>query len=158
MESSWSKCSAGKKSQVSSLEALEELKPVLTNSKYSGSSSLHLWHEAHNFTIAIYRSTSRFPDAERFGLRAQVRGPAVAIEADIAEGSGRRTSDDYGRFLDIALGSVNETECHLTIALDLGLLSPSGAEGLLKDTDEVRRMLLGLRRRLTRSAGLEVGT
>lgn len=84
-----------------------------------------------------------------------MRASAVAIEANIAEGSGRRTSSDYGRFLDIGLGSANETECHLLIALDLGLVPAADVEGLLQGTDEVRRMLIGLRRRLTRAAGLE---
>jgi four helix bundle protein len=77
-----------------------------------------------------------------------VRASAVSIEANIAEGSGRRTEADYGRFLDIALGSTNETECHLMIARDLGLMSRISAECLLRNTNEVRRMLVGLRRRL----------
>ena len=83
---------------------------------------------------------------------SQMRASVVSIEANIAEGSGRRTDADYGRFLDIALGSTNETECHLMIARDLGLMSTPEAESLLRDTDSVRRMLVGLRRKMFGSA------
>lgn len=108
---------------------------------------LQVWRRAHDLTIEIYRATSSFPDYEGFGLIARLRASVVSIEANIAEGSGRRTASDYGRFLDIALGSAHETECHLMIARDLCFLPTRSAESLLKDIDEIRRMLIGLRRR-----------
>ena len=110
---------------------------------------LKVWQRAHWLAIAIYKATYAFPDAERYGLTAQLRSSAISIEANIAEGAGRRTHNDYGRFLDIALGSINETECHLLIARDLNLMPKKRADEMLANTDEVRRMLLGLRRKLS---------
>jgi four helix bundle protein len=106
---------------------------------------LNVWQKAHLLTISVYSETAGFPQSESFGLRAQLRGAAVSIEANIAEGSGRRTGRDFGRFLDIALGSANETECELRIARDLGLLGENSAARLITQTIEVRRMLLSLR-------------
>ena len=42
--------------------------------------------------------------------------------ANIAEGQGRRTDNDFAHFLNIALGLVAETKSHLYLALDLGYL------------------------------------
>jgi four helix bundle protein len=110
---------------------------------------LRVWKQAHALTIAIYRATSNFPDREQFGLTAQLRSSVISIEANIAEGAGRRTRNDYGRFLDMSLGSVNETECQLLISRDLGLMPDLDSNELLAHVDVVRRMLLGLRRTLT---------
>jgi four helix bundle protein len=116
---------------------------------------LRVWQHAHGLTIAVYKATSRFPDPERYGLTAQLRSSVISIEANIAEGAGRRTRTDYGRFLDIALGSINETECHLIIARDLGFIPTPSADQVLFHADEVRRMLLGLRRKLANASRRE---
>ena len=110
---------------------------------------LRVWRHAHHLTIAVYRVTSAFPEPERYGLTAQLRSSVISIEANIAEGAGRRTRNDYGRFLDMALGSVNETECHFLIARDLNFIPQSSVNEILLQVDTVRRMLLGLRRSLT---------
>jgi four helix bundle protein len=110
---------------------------------------LNVWQKAHQLTVSVYNETAGFPRSESFGLRAQLRGAAVSIETNIAEGSGRRTGRDFGRFVDIALGSVNETECELRIAHDLGWLDADSASRLMDQTIEVRRMLLRLRSTLS---------
>ena len=113
---------------------------------------LRVWQQAHGLTIAVYKTTSTFPSPERYGLTAQLRSSVVSIEANIAEGSSRRTRKDYGRFLDMALGSINETECQLIIARDLGFIPSSRADKILSHADVVRRMLLGLRRSLAKAS------
>ena len=110
---------------------------------------LRVWNLAHELTLNIYRVTSAFPDQETYGLTAHLRSSAISIEANIAEGAGRRTRNDYGRFLDIALGSINETERHVLIARDLDFMPTDSAVESLLHIDTVRRMLLGLRRKLT---------
>ena len=99
---------------------------------------LLVWQKAHALTLALYKVTRSFPRDEQYGLTAQLRRAAASVAANLAEGCGRRTPADFGRFVQIALGSASELEYHLVLAADLGFLTP-----------EVKRMLTGLAKKLT---------
>jgi four helix bundle protein len=83
---------------------------------------LKVWHSAHQLTLAVYKATAKFPKEELYALTSQMRRAASSIPANIAEGCGRGTDADFGRFLQIALGSASELEYHLLLAFDLKLL------------------------------------
>jgi len=110
---------------------------------------LVVWQKAHALTLALYKVTRDFPRDERFGLTAQARRAAASVPANLAEGCGRRTAADFGRFVQIALGSASELEYHLVLAADLGFLPPDEYAALDTCTTEVKRMLTGLARKLT---------
>ncbi len=63
---------------------------------------LLVWQRATELAISVYRLTSLFPDAERFGLTNQMRRAAVSVSSNIAEGAGRATSGEFLQFLGIA--------------------------------------------------------
>jgi four helix bundle protein len=111
---------------------------------------LRTWARAHELSILIYRTTKRFPPEERYGLISQLRRATWSIEANIAEGAGRRSQQEFRRFLDIASGSAAEAHCHLLLARDLELLPHSEAEALIQHVVVVRRMLGALMRRVGR--------
>ncbi|MBT8240280.1 MAG: four helix bundle protein [Acidimicrobiia bacterium] len=104
--------------------------------------------KARQLALDVYRATEPFPKREQFGLTSQLRRAAVSIGANLAEGSGRYTNRDFGRFVGIARGSASELEFLLGIANDLGLNDPRVLNGLIRDTREVNKMLSGLRRAL----------
>jgi four helix bundle protein len=81
-------------------------------------------------------------------LTNQVRRSAASVPANIAEGAGRRTDTDFGRFVDYALGSVNETQYHLLLARDLGLITSETHERLVGELREIRMMTGALAQRL----------
>ncbi len=91
---------------------------------------LRVWQEAHRLTLEVYAATKSFPRDELFGLTSQIRRAAVSIEANLAEGCGRGSDGELQRFAHIAMGSASELECHLVIALDLGLLKREAYEEL----------------------------
>ena len=99
------------------------------------------WQKAHGLTLRVYESTTSFPESERFGLTSQLRRSAASIPANLAEGCGRGSDGDLRRFLNIAMGSASETEYHILLAHDLGLLASPTFERLTTDTHEVKRML-----------------
>ena len=49
------------------------------------------WQKADDLVVEIYQDTQKFPRHELCGLTSQLRGAAVSVHANIAEGSGRRT-------------------------------------------------------------------
>ena len=117
---------------------------------------LDVWQKTTRFASLVYRLTREFPDTERFGLVSQMRRSAVSVAANIAEGSGRRSKKDFGRFLDVSYGSLMETVSHAVIASDQGFLNTDDLELLMQSADEIARMLSGLssslaKRELTKS-------
>jgi four helix bundle protein len=110
---------------------------------------LLVWQKAHALTLALYKVTRDFPRDERYGLIAQVRRAAASVPANLAEGCGRRTTADFGRFVQMAIGSASELEYHLVLAADLGFLPPDQYAELDGRATEVKRMLTGLAKKLT---------
>src|SRR5436190_14399134 len=78
---------------------------------------LDVWQEAIQFADLVYELTGDFPDGERFGLTNQMRRAAVSISSNLAEGSSRVSRTDFGRFVEIATGSLFEVVSQTTIAL-----------------------------------------
>ncbi len=103
---------------------------------------LDVWHKAHSFTLDLYRITRHFPPYELYGIVSQLRRAAVSIEANIAEGCGKKTSKDFGRFLQIAFGSASEIECELLIARDLNFFANNREyDTLARQICEIKKML-----------------
>ena len=110
---------------------------------------LEVWRKSHQLTLGLYRVTESFPRSELFGLTSQIRRAATSIEANLAEGCGR-TQAEFARFVQIAVGSNCEVECHILIARDLGILAIPDHHRLLLQVEEVRRMLDALLKSIRR--------
>ena len=117
--------------------------------------TLKVWSKAHGVTLAAYRATQAFPRVEQYGLTAQIRRSASSVCANIAEGCGRGGRVEFARFLRIAFGSASELEYHLILASDLHLLDQPTSDPLLRRVIEVKRMLAGLIRKLTRATSTD---
>ena len=105
---------------------------------------LIVWQKSVHFVTVIYQTTKTFPKDEVFGLVSQMRRCAVSIPSNIAEGYGRRSTNDYLRFLQIAMGSVYELQTQLEISKNLKYLSPSRLEEVYELSREIERMLSSL--------------
>jgi four helix bundle protein len=105
---------------------------------------LVVWEKAHRLTLVVYKSTRAFPKEEKFGLTSQIRRASASIAANLAEGCGRRSDGEMGRFIQIAMGSGAELSYHLQLARDLGLLEKTMFEGMDSDLSEIMRMMSSL--------------
>ncbi len=109
---------------------------------------LDAWKAAHSLVCDIYRVTRSFPKTEAYGLPSQLRRSAASIPANITEGSGRGGDVEFGRFVQISLGSATELEYHLILSRDIGLLDEPSYTCLSKQARRIQGMLAGLRRAL----------
>lgn len=97
----------------------------------------------------IYLLTKHLPADEKFGLVSQMRRAAVSIPSNIAEGQARRTTGEFIQFISHAEGSVAELDTQLTLCQNLKLLTSTNCSPAANLLEELRRMLNGLRRKLS---------
>ena len=109
---------------------------------------LVVWQKAHNLTVEIYKKTATFPRAEIYGLTSQIRRATTSVPANIAEGCGRKSEAEFGRFLQIAMGSASELEYHLLLARDLEYLPESDYAPFDSQVCEIKRMMISLIQKL----------
>ena len=109
---------------------------------------LKVWQRSHKLALEVYRVTTNFPSAERFGLISQLRRAAASIPTNIAEGSKRESNQEYARFLNIAEGSLAETEYLLMLSRDMRFLARHAADALLKEITEIAGMLNALKKKV----------
>ena len=105
---------------------------------------LKVWEKAHVFTLQVYEASKSFPREEIFSLTNQLRRAAASIAANIAEGCGKNSKPEFAHFLNIALGSANESEYFLLLAKDLSYLSESVYQELFSKINEIKAMLIAL--------------
>jgi len=110
--------------------------------------NLRVWEKSHALTLDVYRSTGSFPKEEMYGLTRQMRRASASIGANIAEGTCRKGDCEFGRFLQIAMGSASELEYHLLLAHDLEMLKTLDYQRLSGEAVEVKRMLASLLQKL----------
>jgi four helix bundle protein len=105
---------------------------------------LRVWERAHQLTLQVYKVTGSFPREERFGLTSQIRRCSTSIGANIAEGCGKGSNNEFQRFLQIAAGSASELDYHFLLARDLGFLPKPDYLALADDLAALRKMLTSL--------------
>ena len=103
-----------------------------------------VWEKAHQLTLDIYKTVSSFPKGELFGLTSQMKRSSSSIPTNIAEGCGRNSDKDFCRFLYFAFGSANELEYQLFLSMELSFLENENGQILLKQIEEIKKMLNGL--------------
>ena len=109
---------------------------------------MEVWRKSLDLAEMVYRLSARFPSSEKYGMTVQVRRSACSIAANIAEGAARSGTREFRQFLGIASGSLAETETFLILAVRLGMAKDEEIKHALVCSDEVGKMLTGLKRAL----------
>lgn len=109
---------------------------------------LKIWRDSLQLAFDLYKSTCRFPKEERFGLVSQINRCSVSIPSHIAEGTSRSSKKDFGRFLEMALGSSFELETQLLIAENCGYITGQDCSALMKRIQAIQRMTFSFKEKL----------
>lgn len=88
-----------------------------------GYKKLLVWQKADELAYQVYLATKAFPKEELYGITSQLRRAATSISVNIVEGAGRQNRNEFKQFINIALGSLAETEYLLSFCLRLGYLN-----------------------------------
>lgn len=110
--------------------------------------NLDVWHKANRLASDIHRLTLGMRRRDDAVLRGQLQRSSQSIPDTIAEGAGKMSNAEFGRYLDMALGSASETHSQLLRARDRGLVSEEGFQQFADRVTEVRKMLFGLLKRV----------
>jgi four helix bundle protein len=118
---------------------------VATVVSMRGHRGLVAWQKAMELVTEIYRITKDFPRDELYGLVSQLRRAAVSVPSNLAEGYGRNSRNEFHQFVDVARGSLAESETQIEIAKNMHYVNEESFSELLSRVDEVGRVLTGLR-------------
>lgn len=110
-----------------------------------------VWQLSHSFTLRLYKITSIYPKEELYGLTSQIRRASSSIPTNISEGCGRNSDKEFNQFLNIALGSANETEYLLLLSKDLNYISTELHEPLEKEINMIKSKIYNLKKALINS-------
>jgi four helix bundle protein len=108
------------------------------------------WQKAQDLAVEIF---SEFSELKHWGFRDQICKAVVSISNNIAEGFDRSSDADFSRFLYIAMGSASETRSMLYLAVRLKFINSNRQEMLVKQSDEVSRIIRGLVKSLEKKKG-----
>lgn len=111
---------------------------------------LRIWQKGMDIAVSCFQLTNSFPQAEKYGLVSQINRAGISIPSNVAEGSSRTSEKDYGRFIEISLGSSYELETHLLIAQRLQLGVQEDINKLITEVNDEQKMLMGFRNKLSR--------
>lgn len=105
---------------------------------------IEAWQLADDLAVAVHDATKAFPKEELYGITSQMRRAVTSAAANIVEGGARESANDYVHFLQIARGSLAETQYFLHLARRLSYLDTTRAGELEQAARRVFACLHGL--------------
>lgn len=114
--------------------------------------TLRAWQYAERLAVECSKASQGFPDFEQARLADQLRRASYSVPLNIAEGSTKKGTRDYRKYLDIAWGSLAEVQTALTMAHDLAYLRPVEYARLEALAIETSKTLFGLLRKISQAA------
>ena len=103
---------------------------------------LEVWKRAHVMVLEIYKYAKKLPDSDQdYGIAFDICQTALAVPGNIARSCALEAEDEFRECLEEARMSLRQVEMQLMVMRDLGHLSASECDGLLKMGEEVRQLL-----------------
>lgn len=110
-----------------------------------------VWKISHELALEIYLITKIYPKEELYGITSQIRRASVSIPTNISEGCGRKTDNEFARFIHIATGSANEVEYLLLLSFDLKFIEKEIYDSLEVKINIIKRKLYSLEKAILKN-------
>jgi len=98
------------------------------------------WQRARQWSKDIFHLTQQSPFARDERLVRQINDSTESVMANIAEGFGRSTQEEFITFLGYSIGSLDETQSHLCAAYDRSFLTKDQFGALWSEGIEIRKL------------------
>jgi four helix bundle protein len=112
---------------------------------------LLVWQKSMDLAVRCYRAAQGLPKSEQQVLGYQIRKSSVSMPSNVAEGVSRRSTAHYIQHLWTAHASGAELETQVEVGQRVELFTGQQADALIRDAQEIGRMINGLVRSLERS-------
>ena len=103
-----------------------------------------IYQKSKKLLMDIYKITEKYPEQEKYNVISQLRRSVLSIPLNIAEGYGRKSKEEFKRFLKISLGSSNEVEALLEISKELGYLKKEEYQQLSNENEIIGKKIFML--------------
>jgi len=101
---------------------------------------LQFWQRARQWSKQIFLRTQEQLFARDQRLCIQINDSTESVMANMAEGFGRGTQEEFITFLGYAIGSLDETRSHLCAAHDRGYLNKTEYADLFREGIAIRKL------------------
>lgn len=108
------------------------------------------WQRARALVPAIYDVTRQSSFARDFAFCGQITMAALSVPSNIAEGFERNRPKEFHQFLSVAKASCAEVRSQCYSAFDVGYIDEPTLTMLLRQGEEVGRVIGGLRASIER--------
>lgn len=107
---------------------------------------LDIYNRAYKAALAIHMISLDLPKTEQYALADQMRRCSRSICANIAEGFSKHhaSTQEFKRFLSMAIGSANEMQVWCDFAKDLGYLGADKHATYNQEYKELASMMYSL--------------
>jgi|SRR3989338_3686488 len=109
--------------------------------------NFQVYKDAKKLHRNVVHLTKEYP-REFYYLKDQLRRCTLSIVLQIAEGSAKRSDKEFNRYIEIGLGSANETAAGLDVSLEEKLITKAQYDELTMLCMEVTNQLGGLSKAL----------
>jgi len=107
-----------------------------------------VYRDTKELFILILNIVKKLPKEYRFELGSQLIRASLSILLNIAEGSGKNSDKELNRFIDISLGSLNETLAAMDVLKDVKLITDNEFNKVLELISEISNQLGGFKKKI----------
>jgi len=107
-----------------------------------------VYKDSKELFALILKIVKKLPKEYRFELGSQVIRSALSVSLNIAEGSGKCSDRELNRYINISLGSLNETLAVIDILYSNSFVTKDEFNEPFKRIDDISNQLGGFKKQL----------
>ena len=111
---------------------------------------MEIWKDAVDIADVVFDISDALEHRKLFRFAEQLRGAAMSISNNIAEGSGSSSSKEFNQFLNIARRSTFETANISILLQKRGLITEDALRKILDKLDHICRKITNFQKSLKR--------